>query len=121
MRAPRLTAAVLRLPWSPACVPSGAFFVPCGGWSKCHQRHTRLSARPPCGANRGGSISAEPRINDRIRVPEVRLVGPSGEQVGIVPLAKALELAQEYDLDLVEVAANARPPVCKLMDYGKSV
>jgi translation initiation factor IF-3 len=49
----------------------------------------------------------------------VRLVGPSGEQVGIVPLAKALELAQEYDLDLVEVAANARPPVCKLMDYGK--
>ncbi|MEV0448721.1 translation initiation factor IF-3 [Streptomyces sp. NPDC050600] len=68
---------------------------------------------------RGGSISAEPRINERIRVPEVRLVGPSGEQVGIVPLAKALELAQEYDLDLVEVAANARPPVCKLMDYGK--
>jgi translation initiation factor IF-3 len=49
----------------------------------------------------------------------VRLVGPSGEQVGIVPLAKALELAQEYDLDLVEVAATARPPVCKLMDYGK--
>lgn len=83
------------------------------------KRHTRLSARPPCGANRGGSISAEPRINDRIRVPEVRLVGPSGEQVGIVPLAKALELAQEYDLDLVEVAATARPPVCKLMDYGK--
>lgn len=69
--------------------------------------------------SRGGLISAEPRINDRIRVPEVRLVGPSGEQVGIVPLAKALELAQEYDLDLVEVAANARPPVCKLMDYGK--
>ncbi|MFB7592180.1 translation initiation factor IF-3 [Streptomyces sp. NPDC056169] len=64
-------------------------------------------------------MSAEPRINDRIRVPEVRLVGPSGEQVGIVPLAKALELAQEYDLDLVEVAATARPPVCKLMDYGK--
>ncbi len=49
----------------------------------------------------------------------MRLVGPSGEQVGIVPLAKALELAQEYDLDLVEVAASARPPVCKLMDYGK--
>ncbi|MFI6984751.1 translation initiation factor IF-3 [Embleya sp. NPDC050154] len=49
----------------------------------------------------------------------MRLVGPGGEQVGIVPLAKAMELAQEYDLDLVEVAANARPPVCKLMDYGK--
>jgi translation initiation factor IF-3 len=67
----------------------------------------------------GGSISAEPRINDRIRVPEVRLVGPNGEQVGIVPIAKALELAQESDLDLVEVAPMARPPVAKLMDYGK--
>ncbi|WP_328595345.1 translation initiation factor IF-3 [Actinomadura macrotermitis] len=67
----------------------------------------------------GGPISAEPRINDRIRVPEVRLVGPNGEQVGIVPIAKALELARESDLDLVEVAPTARPPVAKLMDYGK--
>ncbi|MBW8486556.1 translation initiation factor IF-3 [Actinomadura sp. PM05-2] len=64
-------------------------------------------------------MSAEPRINDRIRVPEVRLVGPNGEQVGIVPIAKALELARESDLDLVEVAPTARPPVAKLMDYGK--
>ncbi|MDX2708424.1 translation initiation factor IF-3 [Streptomyces sp. NBC_00510] len=80
---------------------------------------TRLSIQSDAWCYRGGPISAEPRINDRIRVPEVRLVGPSGEQVGIVPLAKALELAQEYDLDLVEVAATARPPVCKLMDYGK--
>ena len=67
----------------------------------------------------GGPISSEPRINDRIRVPEVRLVGPEGEQVGIVPIGKALELAAEADLDLVEVAPMARPPVCKLMDYGK--
>lgn len=67
----------------------------------------------------GGPISSEPRINDRIRVPEVRLVGPNGEQVGIVPIAKALELAREADLDLVEVAPTARPPVAKLMDYGK--
>jgi translation initiation factor IF-3 len=67
----------------------------------------------------GGHISAEPRINDRIRVPEVRLVGPNGEQVGIVALNDALRLAQEADLDLVEVAPTARPPVCKLMDYGK--
>ncbi|HEU4675137.1 MAG TPA: translation initiation factor IF-3 [Motilibacteraceae bacterium] len=58
-------------------------------------------------------------MNDRIRVPEVRLVGPNGEQVGIVPIAKALQLAQDADLDLVEVAATARPPVAKLMDYGK--
>ncbi|HET7018692.1 MAG TPA: translation initiation factor IF-3 [Streptosporangiaceae bacterium] len=67
----------------------------------------------------GGHISTEPRINERIRVPEVRLVGPSGEQVGIVSINDALRLAQEADLDLVEVAPTARPPVCKLMDYGK--
>lgn len=62
---------------------------------------------------------SEPRINDRIRVAEVRLVGPNGEQVGIVRVEDALRLAQEADLDLVEVAPDARPPVCKLMDYGK--
>jgi translation initiation factor IF-3 len=67
----------------------------------------------------GGPISAEPRINDRIRVPEVRLVGPNGEQVGIVAIGEALRLAQDADLDLVEVAPMARPPVAKLMDYGK--
>ncbi|HEV2780575.1 MAG TPA: translation initiation factor IF-3 [Actinophytocola sp.] len=67
----------------------------------------------------GGPISSETRINDRIRVPEVRLVGPSGEQVGIVRIEDALRLAQEADLDLVEVAPQARPPVCRLMDYGK--
>lgn len=64
-------------------------------------------------------ISAEPRINDRIRVSEVRLVGPNGEQVGIVRIEDALRLAAEADLDLVEVAPGARPPVAKLMDYGK--
>jgi translation initiation factor IF-3 len=52
-------------------------------------------------------------------VPEVRLVGPAGEQIGIVAINDALRLAQEADLDLVEVAPTARPPVCKLMDYGK--
>ena len=67
----------------------------------------------------GGPISTEPRINDRIRVPEVRLVGPNGEQVGIVRVEDALRLAAENDLDLVEVAPMARPPVAKLMDYGK--
>ena len=69
--------------------------------------------------SQGGHISVEPRINERIRVPEVRLVGPAGEQVGIVSINDALRLAQESDLDLVEVAPTARPPVCKLMDYGK--
>jgi translation initiation factor IF-3 len=68
---------------------------------------------------RGGPISVEPRINDQIRSREVRLVGPEGEQVGIVPLERALQLAADVDLDLVEVAPMARPPVCKLMDFGK--
>lgn len=62
---------------------------------------------------------SEPRINERIRVPEVRLVGPAGEQVGIVRIEDALRLAAESDLDLVEVAPQAKPPVCKLMDFGK--
>jgi translation initiation factor IF-3 len=103
---------------SPACDRPGHFS--CAGAVRSNEYRRDAAVRQTAArCYRGGSISAEPRINDRIRVPEVRLVGPSGEQVGIVPLAKALELAQEYDLDLVEVAANARPPVCKLMDYGK--
>lgn len=67
----------------------------------------------------GVLISADTRINERIRVPEVRLVGPSGEQVGIVRTDDARKLAYEADLDLVEVAPKAKPPVCKIMDYGK--
>ncbi|MGH3660546.1 MAG: translation initiation factor IF-3 [Micromonosporaceae bacterium] len=58
-------------------------------------------------------------MNDQIRAREVRLVGPEGEQVGIVSIDQAIKLAQDVDLDLVEVAPTARPPVCKLMDYGK--
>jgi translation initiation factor IF-3 len=62
---------------------------------------------------------SDPRTNDRIRVPEVRLVGPNGEQVGVVRIEDALRLAQEADLDLVEVAPDSKPPVVKIMDYGK--
>jgi len=62
---------------------------------------------------------SDPRTNDRIRVPEVRLVGPNGEQVGVVRIEDALRLAQEADLDLVEVAPNSKPPVAKIMDFGK--
>ncbi len=65
------------------------------------------------------SLISEPRINERIRVPEVRLVGPGGEQVGVVRVEDALRLAEEAGLDLVEVAPDAKPPVAKLMDYGK--
>ncbi|HEX6888118.1 MAG TPA: translation initiation factor IF-3 [Candidatus Nanopelagicales bacterium] len=81
-----------------------------------HERPPRSGTRP---AIKEAHISVEPRINDRIRVPEVRLVGPNGEQVGIVRIEDALRLAVEADLDLVEVAPNGKPPVCKLMDYGK--
>jgi translation initiation factor IF-3 len=59
------------------------------------------------------------RINERIRVPEVRLIGPDGDQVGILKTAEALRYAQERDLDLVEVAPDAKPPVCRILDYSK--
>ena len=58
-------------------------------------------------------------MNERIRVPEVRLIGEDGEQIGVVDTETARERAREADLDLVEVAPMARPPVCRLMDYGK--
>jgi len=59
------------------------------------------------------------RINDRIRVPQVRLIGPEGNQLGIVPVQKAQALADQNELDLVEVAPQAAPPVCRTMDYSK--
>ncbi|MSZ23132.1 MAG: translation initiation factor IF-3 [Actinobacteria bacterium] len=62
---------------------------------------------------------SDPRINERIRVPEVRLVGALGEQIGVVKIEDALRMAQEQDLDLVEVAPTSKPPVAKLMDFGK--
>ncbi|MFN2526126.1 MAG: translation initiation factor IF-3 [Actinomycetota bacterium] len=58
-------------------------------------------------------------MNDRIRVPQVRVVGSDGSQVGIVDTEKALQMAMDQDLDLVEVAPLAEPPVCRIMDYGK--
>jgi len=59
------------------------------------------------------------RINENIEAQEVRLVDESGQMVGVVPLAEALERAQAVGLDLVEVSPNASPPVCKILDYGK--
>ncbi|WP_083774231.1 translation initiation factor IF-3 [Ammonifex degensii] len=61
----------------------------------------------------------EHRINEEIRAREVRLIDTDGTQIGIVPLSEALRIAEERGLDLVEVAPQARPPVCKIMDYGK--
>lgn len=64
-------------------------------------------------------ISRDLRTNEQIRAREVRLIGQDGEQLGIVQLRDALRLAAEADVDLVEVAPTARPPVCRLMDYGR--
>ncbi len=61
----------------------------------------------------------EPRVNGRIRIPEVRLVDEEGNQVGVVATAVAMDMARERGLDLVEVSPNARPPVCRIMDFGK--
>ncbi|HVF76590.1 MAG TPA: translation initiation factor IF-3 [Acidimicrobiales bacterium] len=63
--------------------------------------------------------SNEPRINERIRAREVRLVDAEGKQLGIKPLPEALHIARDADLDLVEVAPMANPPVCRIMDYGR--
>ncbi|MAC73690.1 MAG: translation initiation factor IF-3 [Rhodobacteraceae bacterium] len=60
-----------------------------------------------------------PRVNDRIRCPEVRLIGAEGENVGVVSPERAIELAENAGLDLVEISPNAEPPVCKIMDFGK--
>ncbi|PTE21702.1 translation initiation factor IF-3 [Cereibacter changlensis] len=60
-----------------------------------------------------------PRVNDRIRSNEIRLIGADGENVGIVTPARAMQMAEEAGLDLVEISPNAEPPVCKIMDFGK--
>ena len=70
-------------------------------------------------SERGDVSQEELRVNDRIRISPIRLIDDEGEQVGIVPTDEARRMARERSLDLVEVAPNARPPVCKLMDYGK--
>ncbi len=65
-------------------------------------------------------ISAnEFRVNESIRVAEVRLIGPTGDNVGVVATRQALQMARDADLDLVEVAPNTTPPVCRIMDFGK--
>lgn len=81
---------------------------------------------PSTSSSRGGKRfnaprgdSEQNRINERIRVPEVRLIDNEGEQLGIVKIDDALELARSRGLDLVEVAASSKPPVCKILDYGK--
>jgi len=63
--------------------------------------------------------ASEYRINEEIRVREVRLIGPDNQNVGVVPISEALQIAQEAEMDLVEVAPNSNPPVCRVLNYGK--
>lgn len=71
------------------------------------------------GKNRNNNNSNFIRRNDRIRAREIRLIGPSGSQIGIVSRDEGLALAKQAGLDLVEISANARPPVCRILDFGK--
>jgi translation initiation factor IF-3 len=66
-----------------------------------------------------GRVDRGPRCDDRIRVPEVRVIGPAGEQLGVMDTREALAFAKSHGLNLVEVAAMSSPPVCKIVDYGK--
>ena len=65
------------------------------------------------------TVAAKHRVNHLIRVPEVRVIGPEGEQLGVLKTSEALKQAQEVGYDLVEVAPNSEPPVCRIMDFGK--
>ena len=68
---------------------------------------------------KGTNKSDEPRMNERIRAREIRVIGEDGEQFGILSVNEAIALANEKGLELVEISPNATPPVCKIMDYGK--
>ena len=83
---------------------------------KNHARTTPIARRPH---NAPPQRDTGPRVNDRIRAPEIRLIGPEGQNVGVVEPRRAMELAQQVGLDLVEISPNATPPVCKIMDFGK--
>jgi translation initiation factor IF-3 len=80
------------------------------------QRTTTIARRPH---NAPPQRETGPRINDRIRAPEIRLIGADGENVGVVTPARALQMAEDAGLDLVEISPTAVPPVCKIMDFGK--
>ena len=81
-----------------------------------HQRTKTIGRRPH---NTPPTRDTGPRINDRIRGAEIRLIGANGENIGVVSPDRAMGLAEEAGLDLVEISPNATPPVCKIMDYGK--
>ena len=82
-----------------------------------HGKRTDTIARRP--HNAPPTRDTGPRVNDRIRAPEIRLIGAEGENLGVQQPRRAMELAEQAGLDLVEISPNANPPVCKIMDFGK--
>ncbi|MGJ8617077.1 MAG: translation initiation factor IF-3 [Sulfitobacter sp.] len=81
-----------------------------------NQRTTNIARRPH---NAPPQRDTGPRVNENIRSPEIRLIGADGENAGVVTPSRAMEMAEEAGLDLVEISPNANPPVCKIMDFGK--
>jgi translation initiation factor IF-3 len=85
---------------------------------RCEDRDfTRPAERDP--RPEAGAIEKQHRINDQIRITPIRVIGADGSQLGIIPTEEALSIAREGGLDLVEVAPNEKPPVCRIMDFGK--
>ena len=81
-----------------------------------NQRTITIARRPH---NAPPQRDTGPRVNENIRSPEIRLIGADGENAGVVTPTRAMEMAEEAGLDLVEISPNANPPVCKIMDFGK--
>src|SRR6056297_1813606 len=81
-----------------------------------NRRNEAIARRPH---NAPPTRDTGPRVNDKIRASEIRLIGAEGENVGVVTPERAMEMAAEAGLDLVEISPNAAPPVCKIMDFGK--
>ncbi|WYB26929.1 translation initiation factor IF-3 [Thioclava sp. GXIMD4215] len=104
--------------------PAGAFAVETGRARSYFMRqlilgYRRINAIARRPHNAPPTRDTGPRVNGRIRAPEIRLIGAEGENVGVVTPSKALAMAEEAGLDLVEISPNAKPPVCKIMDFGK--
>jgi translation initiation factor IF-3 len=109
----RLSSAYLQLESAPRRVYLAASNSP----GTTNDRRNKAIARRP--HNAPPTRETGPRINDRIRCDEIRLIGADGENVGVVTPQRALEMAEEAGLDLVEISPSATPPVCKIMDFGK--
>lgn len=109
-----------------AAPPAGGIITPNTSGTTPSSRPSTFQPRPPSSRpypsrdrNFNKDDKDDVRLNERIRVPQVRLIDENGEQVGIVPTQQALQMARDKGLDLMEVAATASPPVCKICDYGK--